>query len=44
MRIDAADDFELTIKERALERTAPPRTRPGRYKPPDNLLAFLEAL
>ena len=35
---------DLTIKERALARTAPPDTRPGRYRAPDPLLAFLEAL
>jgi len=35
---------DLTMKERALERTAPPNTPPGRYQPPDKLLAFLEAL
>jgi site-specific recombinase XerD len=35
---------DLTLKERALARTAPPHTKPGRYKPPDKLLAFLEAL
>ena len=35
---------DLTIKERALARTAPPNTKPGRYQPPDKLLAFLEAL
>ena len=35
---------DLTLKERALARTAPPDTRPGRYKPTDTLLAFLEAL
>ena len=34
----------MALKERALERTAPPGTTPGRYKPPDSLLAFLEAL
>lgn len=33
-----------TLKERALARTAPPSTRPGRYKPTDRLLAFLESL
>jgi integrase/recombinase XerD len=33
-----------TIKERALARTTPPATKPGRYRPPDQLLAFLEAL
>ena len=32
------------LKQQALDRTAPPHTRPGRYKPPDKLLAFLEAL
>lgn len=35
---------DLTIKERALARTAPPNTTPGRYRPRDRLLAFLEAL
>lgn len=35
---------DLTIKERAIARTAPPGTPPGRYRPPDALLAFLEAL
>jgi site-specific recombinase XerD len=35
---------DLQIKERALERTAPIATRPGRFKPTDKLLALLEAL
>lgn len=35
---------DLGLKESALARTAPPRTRPGRYRPPDALLAFLEGL
>jgi integrase/recombinase XerD len=35
---------DLRLKQRALDRTAPPGTRPGRYTPPDKLLAFLEAL
>lgn len=35
---------DLTLKERALARTVPPNTRPGRYRPPDKLLAFLEGL
>ena len=35
---------DLAIKERALARTTPPGTKPGRYKPPDALLAFLDAL
>lgn len=35
---------DLALKERALARTKPPEARPGRYRPPDKLLAFLEAL
>jgi integrase/recombinase XerD len=35
---------DLTIKERALARTTPTGVKPGRYRPPDSLLAFLEAL
>ncbi len=35
---------DLALKERALARTAPPNTSPGRYRPPDQLLAFLESL
>ncbi len=35
---------DLALKERALARTTPPNTTPGRYRPPDTLLAFLEAL
>ena len=35
---------DLAIKERALARTAPASTNPGRYRPPDTLLAFLDAL
>jgi hypothetical protein len=35
---------DLTIKERALARTTPPTTAPGRYKPSDPLLAFLKSL
>jgi site-specific recombinase XerD len=35
---------DLTIKQRALELTTPPASPPGRYRPPDTLLAFLEAL
>lgn len=35
---------DLALKERAIARTAPTGTRPGRYRPSDRLLAFLEAL
>jgi len=46
-RVDTTDIYihgDLTIKERAIARTAPRGTRPGRYKAPDPLLAFLERL
>ncbi|MCA1700410.1 MAG: site-specific integrase, partial [Actinobacteria bacterium] len=36
-----ADD---ALKQRAIDRTTPIGTPPGRYQPPDTLLAFLEAL
>lgn len=35
---------DLAIKERALARTTPSTITPGRYKPTDTLLAFLDAL
>ena len=35
---------DLGLKQRALERSTPPRTKKGRYSPTDKLLAFLEAL
>jgi integrase len=35
---------DLDLKQRAISRTAPPGTKPGRYRPPDPLLAFLESL
>lgn len=35
---------DLALKERALERTRPTATKPGRYRPTDSLLAFLESL
>lgn len=35
---------DMTIKQRALDRTAPPGCPTGRYKPPDQLIAFLDAL
>jgi site-specific recombinase XerD len=35
---------DLAIKERALALLTPTNVAPGRYKPPDRVLAFLEAL
>ena len=35
---------DMSLKEQALARTTPPNTRPGRYRPRDTLLAFLEGL
>jgi integrase/recombinase XerD len=35
---------DMTQKERAIARTQPLSTTPGRYRAPDSLLAFLEAL
>lgn len=35
---------DMTIKERALALTTPVNVRPGRYRPSDPLLAFLECL
>jgi site-specific recombinase XerD len=35
---------DLSLKERALARTAPITSRPSRYRPPDQLLAFLQSL
>ena len=35
---------DMTQKERAIDRVTPPGTKPGRYQPPDKLLAFLDAL
>lgn len=35
---------DMTHKERAIARVTPPGTKPGRYQPPDTLLAFLDAL
>jgi site-specific recombinase XerD len=46
-RVDTTQIYlhaDLALKERAIARTTPPDTQPGRYKPPDTLLAFLEAL
>jgi site-specific recombinase XerD len=35
---------DMTIKEQALARVQQPGTSPGRYRPPDTLLAFLDNL
>jgi integrase/recombinase XerD len=35
---------DMALKEKALARTTPPHTKPGRYRPPDPLLAFLNDL
>ena len=35
---------DLALKQQALDRTTPPTTPTGRYRPPDGLLAFLESL
>jgi Site-specific recombinase XerD len=35
---------DMSQKERAIARTTPPNSTPGRYRAPDAVLAFLEAL
>jgi integrase/recombinase XerD len=35
---------DLAIKEKALAKTAPPTSKPRRYRPTDRVLAFLDAL
>ena len=35
---------DMELKQRALDRTTPTNAKPGRYRPPDRLLAFLESL
>jgi len=35
---------DMTHKQRAIDRTKPLTAKPGRYRPPDTLLAFLESL
>ena len=35
---------DMALKQQVLDRTTPPAALPGRYQPPDELLAFLEAL
>ena len=37
-------DASLAMKEEALAKTTPPRGRPGRYRPSDQLLDFLNSL
>jgi site-specific recombinase XerD len=41
---DAYLHADLTIKEKALALTTPATAPPGRYRPPDKILAFLESL
>ena len=41
---DAYVHADITIKEKALALTTPATARPGRYRPPDKILAFLESL
>ena len=35
---------DLELKQRTLDRITPPNGRPGRYRAPDTLLAFLQGL
>ena len=35
---------DMSIKEKALALTTPAAARPGRYRPPDKILAFLDRL
>ncbi|WP_329139760.1 tyrosine-type recombinase/integrase [Streptomyces sp. NBC_01476] len=41
---DAYVHADMTIKEKALALTAPVAARPGRYRPTDKVLAFLDRL
>ena len=41
---DAYIHADISIKEKALALTTPASARPGRYHPPDKILAFLESL
>lgn len=41
---DAYIHADITIKEKALALVTPASARPGRYHPPDKILAFLESL
>jgi site-specific recombinase XerC len=35
---------DMTMKQKAIDKARPPAATPGRYQPPDALLAFLESL
>ena len=35
---------DMTLKQKAIDRTTPIGAKPGRYQPPDELIAFLEAI
>lgn len=35
---------DLTLKQAALDRVIPPGSKPGRYQPPDDVLAYLDQL
>ena len=37
-------DADLELKQRVLDRTTPPTGHPGRYRPDDKLLDFLNGL
>jgi len=41
---DAYVHADISIKERALALTTPAQAKPGRYRPTDKMLAFLEDL
>nr|WP_279635932.1 tyrosine-type recombinase/integrase [Kitasatospora cheerisanensis] len=41
---DAYVHADMTIEEKALALTAPVTARPGRYRPTDKILAFLDRL
>ena len=41
---DAYIHADMSIKERALALTTPAGAKPGRYRPTDKMLAFLEGL
>jgi hypothetical protein len=41
---DAYIHADISIKEKALALTTPATAKPGRYRPTDKMLAFLESL